>query len=56
MVMRAQFVHENRQMPFSNRDKNQPISGKYPLENPNYIGDSANDNKKKKKRKKIRNK
>jgi hypothetical protein len=42
--MRAKLVHENMQMPFRN-DSNKPISEKYPLENPNYLGDSAADDK-----------
>jgi hypothetical protein len=52
--MKAQFVHENMQMPFRN-DGNRSISQKYPLENPNYLGDCADDNKKiKNKHRKIR--
>jgi hypothetical protein len=47
------FTKENMQMPFRN-DGNKPISQKYPLENPNYLGDCANDNKRKKKRRKIK--
>jgi len=54
--MRAQFIHENMQMPFSNRDKNKPITGRCVLNNSNYLGDSADDDKPKKKRRKIRNK
>lgn len=51
--MRAKLVSENMQMPFRN-DRNKGISEKYPLENPNYLGDSADDDKEhpKKKRKK----
>jgi hypothetical protein len=44
------FIEENMQTPLSHVDKNKPISQKYPLENPNYLGDSANNNKRKKKR------
>jgi hypothetical protein len=51
--MRAKFVKENMQMPFHN-DGNIPIIQKYPLDNPNIIGDCAYDNKKKKKKLKIR--
>lgn len=51
--MKAKFVKENMQMPFHN-DGNIPIIQKYPLENPNIIGDCAYDNKKKKKRRKVR--
>ncbi len=50
--MKAKFFHENMQTSFRN-DGNKSISQKYPLENPNYIGDSAHDNKKKNKFKKI---
>jgi hypothetical protein len=42
--MRAKFVHENMQMPFRN-DGNRVITQKYPLENPNYLGDSADDDR-----------
>jgi len=42
------FIEENMQTPLSHADKNKPISQKYPLENPNYLGDSADDNKNKK--------
>jgi len=52
-------VHENMQMPFRN-DGNKVITQKYPLDNPNYLGDAADDDKahpkkklKKKKRKVI---
>jgi len=38
--MKAKTVNENMQMPFRN-DKNKSISQKYPLENPNYLGDSV---------------
>jgi hypothetical protein len=45
--MRAKFVSEalseNMQTPLSNTDKNNSISQKYPLENPNYLGDSVGD-------------
>lgn len=50
--MYKHFVEENMQMPFRN-DGNKSISQKYPLENPNYLGDCAYD-KRKKKRKKIK--
>ena len=50
--MRAKFIYDNLQQPFSNKDKNKVITGKYPLENINYIGDAAYDNKKKKRKRK----
>jgi hypothetical protein len=47
------FMEENMQIPFRNNG-NKYISQKYPLENPNYLGDCANDDKKlKNKRRKI---
>jgi hypothetical protein len=42
--MRARTVEESMQMAFRN-DGNKSLSQKYPLENPNYLGDSANDDK-----------
>jgi hypothetical protein len=43
-------ISENMQTPLSNDDKNQSISQKYPLENPNYLGDSSGDDKEHKKK------
>jgi hypothetical protein len=40
-------VNENMQMPFRN-DGNKVITEKRPLENPNYLGDAAGDDKTKK--------
>lgn len=45
--MRARTIKETMQIPFTNKNKNKPIRQRYPLENPNYIGDS-NSNKIKK--------
>jgi len=43
-------IKESMQIPLKN-DKNKIITQKYPLENPNYLGDCANDNKKTKNKK-----
>jgi len=54
--MRAKTVKETMQIPLSNKNKNKPIRQKYPLENPNYLGDCANNSKKIKKNKNIHEK
>ena len=42
--MKVKFVKETMQMPFRN-DSNKVVGQKYPLDNMNYLGDAANDNK-----------